>query len=181
MLDRGSQHERLERRSCLASAPPASRHRVVPLVARVVAATDHRLDAAIRVERHERGQRIVRAVERVRDRVPRVLLHVEIERRVDAQTATEQLGFGEPVLLQLLHDIVAEVFRPDVSALHGAEPFAVGRARLDGLADDERGLVGLIEPRLIDLLHLHQVLQHAVSSSQRGVDLLRIRSIGRLR
>ena len=110
-----------------------------------------------------------------------MLLHVEIERRVDAQTATEQLGFGEPVLLQLLHDIVAEVFRPDVRALYGAEPFAVGRARLDGLADDERGLVGLIEPRLIDLLHLHQVLQHAVSSSQRGVDLLRIRSIGRLR
>ena len=69
------------------------------------------------IERDERRRRIVRAVERARDRVPRLRLHAEVERRVHLETAAEDLRVREAALVQLLLHVLDEVLRTDVGAL----------------------------------------------------------------
>jgi hypothetical protein len=128
-------------------------HRKVELALAVVLAADHREDASVsRVEGDERGGRHVRALERVRDRLPRQFLQSEVDRRLDDQPAAEDLARPVPVD-ELLLDVVDEVLRrPTNSGL------------VDVLGLRQRRPVRLAVLVVGDVLLVDHRLQHVASA-----------------
>ena len=154
VLERGREHERLERRARL----PLCLHGEVELALAEVPAADHRQDRAVaRIERDERGRRPELVVEPLGDRAPRDALEPEVDRRRHAQPAAEDAARVEAVD-QLLLDVVREVRRDD--RLHGrwADVLALGQRR--GRRDEQVAAV--------DLPLLEEVAQHEVSPRPRG-------------
>ena len=130
-LERGREHERLERRARL----PLALHREVELRLPVVLAADHREHATVaRIHRDQRRARRAGPVEPLRDRVACVLLHAQVDRRAHAQAAAEHGGRSVALDEQLLH-VVREVRRLQVLARRQPHVLGLGQ-RLAVRADE---------------------------------------------
>ena len=107
LLQRGRERERLERRARL----PFSLNGEVELALVEVAPAEHRQHAAVaRVGGDERGRGAAVRGQPLRDRLPRDLLQVEVDRRPDLEAAAERPPGAVLVDQQLLH-VVREVLR----------------------------------------------------------------------
>ncbi len=172
-LDRGGVDDRLEDGARLA----LRLRRAVELACLVVATADHCVDlAGLRVERHEgrlerpwryrvslpAAERLVEHREVVSHRALGGVLQIHVDRRVDPQRLSREVGAGEHVA-ELALEVVDEVGRVRV----GEDP-----ARLDAelLLLDLRGLVRL------DEAHLDHRVDHLVAPVERlvGVEIRRV-------
>ena len=135
LLQRGRKHEGLEGGARL----PLALHGEIELALAEVVAAEHGEDAAVaRIDRHQRRRRAGRVREPLPDRVPGHLLELEIDRRVDLQSAAEDAP--RPVTIdQLLFDVVREVLRRSAVAreldLLPVRQLLVDRVRVVGLRD----------------------------------------------
>ena len=115
LAERGREHDRLEGRPGL----PLRLRGEVELAAVEVRAAEHRLHRpGVRVDRDERGRRPVRVGEDLLDRLARLVLEVEVDRRRHLEPAAED-ALGAVARDELIGDVVDEVRS---GALRAREP-----------------------------------------------------------
>ena len=143
LAQRGREHERLERRAGLADTLDGE----VELALAVVVAADHRPHRAVpRVDRDERRGRAVGLGQPLRDRLARLRLQGEVDRRLHLQAAAEHLG--RAVLVdQLLLDVVDEVLRGPLDAAQ-ADVVRVRQGRVVRLHELGERDLSLLEHRV---------------------------------
>ena len=152
LVQRGREHDRLERRARLA----LGLRREVELARAEVGAAEHRLHRAVpRIDRDEGRCRAVRVREDLLDRGARDVLQAEVDRRCHVQAATEHAP--RPVLRdKLILHVVDEVRRQ--LALSGESHILRPRQRL---------LVRMAQLRDGDLLLLDHHQQHLAAPRPR--------------